>query len=82
MPLRTFDDHGSTVILILFEYAALEVLEAVLESLPKRRQQHGEILICVLVDLYGDTGPSLAAQSCQCMMISISSPVTATPHHF
>lgn len=80
--LRTFNGHGSTVILLLFEYAHLEVLEAVLESLPNRRQQHGEILICVLVNLNGDTGPSLATQSCQCMMINISSPLTAASHHF
>jgi hypothetical protein len=62
VPLRSFNDHGSTAILSLFEYAPLEVLQAVLESLPKRRQQHGEFLICVSVDLDGDSGPKLAAR--------------------
>ena len=62
VPLRNFNDHGSTAILLLFEKAPLDVLQAVFESQPKRRQQYGEILICVSVDLDGDNGPSLAAR--------------------
>lgn len=62
VPLRTFNDHGSTAILSLFEYAPLEFLQAVLESLPKRRQQHEEMLLCVSIDLDNDNGPSLAAR--------------------
>jgi tetratricopeptide (TPR) repeat protein len=61
VPLRHCNDHGSTAILLLFEYAPEDVLEAVYNALPERRKQ-GETLICSSVDLDGDSAPDIAAR--------------------
>ena len=60
VPLRYYDDHGTTAILQLFQSAPLEIMQAILESLPKRRQKRGEVLICSSIDKDGDTGSHLA----------------------
>ena len=62
VPMRYYNGHGSTVILSLVEHVPLEVFRAIFESLPKRSQQNGEILICSSVDLDGDTALELAAR--------------------
>lgn len=57
VPLRHYDDHGSTAILLLFESAPVDVLEAVYNALPERRKQpeRGEVLTCSSVDIDGDS---------------------------
>ena len=59
VPLRCYDEHGTTLILTLFENAPFEVLQALYESLPRRRQEKGEIIVCSSMDLDGDTGYEL-----------------------
>ncbi|KAL9591343.1 MAG: hypothetical protein Q9179_007820 [Wetmoreana sp. 5 TL-2023] len=61
VPFRSFDKHGSTAILVCFEHAPQEVLQAMLDSLPQRHQS-GEFPICVSVDLDGDTGLTIASR--------------------
>lgn len=55
VPLRHYDDHSSTVILSLFQYAPLDLLVAIYHSLADRREQRGDIVICSSVDLDGET---------------------------
>jgi len=62
VPLRYYNHHGSTAILLLFEYTSLDVVEVVYNSLSERRKQRGETLICSSVDLDGDSAPDLAAR--------------------
>ena len=62
VPMRYYNEHGSTVILSLVEHVPVEVFQAIFESLPERSQQNGEILICSSIDLDGDTALELAAR--------------------
>lgn len=62
VPLRQYNHHGSTVTMLLFEYTPLDVVEAVYNSLPERRNQRGETPLCSSVDLDGDSASDLAAR--------------------
>ncbi|KAL8695824.1 MAG: hypothetical protein Q9201_007949 [Fulgogasparrea decipioides] len=59
VPVRSYDDHGSTAVLVCFQYAPQGILQAMLESLPQRHQRR-EFPICVSVNRDGDCGLTIA----------------------